>query len=327
MKKRRYVLFTGPRRLEIQEAAIPCPDRSLNEFLVRTLATGISAGTELRFYRGNFSQGVLLDEQILALRQPFQYPTTYGYSNVGEVEADGRRVFSFRPHESHYVASDESLFAVPEDVSVEGAVLWPSFETAVNLILDARPLIGEKVLVVGQGIIGLAVTALLSEYPLQQLCTIDKLAKRREASVRIGADYSFTPEEAMDSSFDVKDFDLAIELSGHAEGLNLATNGVGFEGRVVVGSWYGEKPQMVELGTHFHRGRLQLISSQVSHINPCFTKRWDRARRMETAARALARFPVETLISHRFPVERAGQAYSLLDREPENCLQVLLTYT
>ena len=323
---RRSVLFAAPGRIEVTHDDIPSPREG--EVLVRTLVSGISAGTELHVYRGDISEGVLLDESLPSLQEPFRYPATYGYASVGEVVDDGRRVFAFQPHVSHYVAREDELYDVPEDLSSEAAALWPSVETAVNLVLDARPLVGERVLVVGQGVVGLATTSILSRFPLGELWTVDPIESRRAASKRCGAASSFHPDEA-DAAGVLERFDLTIELSGSAEGLNLAIGAAGFEGRVVVGSWYGDKSVSVDLGTHFHRGRLQLsiISSQVSHLGSLLLSRWTKARRMEVAANALSLLPTETIITHRFPVERAAEAYALIDERVDACLQVLLTYT
>ena len=323
---RRLVVFQAPGRIEVTDDDIPSPQPG--EVLVRTIVSGISAGTELHVYRGDISERVLLDESLPSLQKPFRYPATYGYASVGEVVDDGRRVFAFQPHVSHYVADEDELYELPEDLSSEAAALWASVETAVNLVLDARPLVGERVLVVGQGVVGLATTSILSRFPLGELWTIEPIESRRAASERCGAASSFHPDEVNDAGV-LERFDLTIELSGSAAGLNLAIGATGFEGRVVVGSWYGDKSVSVDLGTHFHRGRLQLliISSQVSHLGSPLLSRWTKARRMEVAADALSRLPAEAIITHRFPVERAADAYALIDERADACLQVLLTYT
>ena len=318
---RRSVVFKAPGRIEVVNDDIPYPGDG--EVLVRTLVSGISAGTELRIYRGDIAEGVALDESLPSLGAPFHYPATYGYASVGEVVEDGRRVFGFQPHVSHYVVRDTDLYELPRSFTSEHAVLWPTAETAANLVLDAQPLVGERVLVVGQGVVGLLTTSLLSQFPLETLWSVDPIEARRAASERCGAARALAPENASV----LADFDLAIELSGTSSGLDLAVAATGFEGRVVIGSWYGDKPALVNLGTHFHRGRLRLISSQVSHLGASLASRWTKRRRMQVAARSLENVPADELVSHRFPVERAADAYALVDEHPERCLQVLLTYT
>jgi threonine dehydrogenase-like Zn-dependent dehydrogenase len=120
--------------------------------------------------------------------------------------------------------------------------------------------------------------------------------------------------------------DLTFELTGNPAALDDALALTGREGRVVVGSFYGGKRAPVDLGAHFHRGRLTLLSSQVSHIAPALTGRWDRARRRAAAWDALARFDAAAVVTHRFALGRAAEAYARLDAGPSEALQVLLTY-
>ena len=328
--KRRTLAFAAPRRIEILEDDVPTP--AGKTLLVCTAFSAISAGTELLFYRGDIPEGLVLDETLPALRAPFRYPASYGYAAVGEVVgigdgADaswmGKTVFSFQPHTSHFLAAEDALYEVPDGVTAETATHWPMIETAVNLVLDAQPLVGERVLVVGQGVVGLAATKLLARFPLELLWSVDPVVSRRQASLRAGAGRSLDPDELQAGS----DFDLSFELSGTAAGLNVAIAATGFEGRVVIGSWYGAKRIDVDLGTYFHRGRLRLVSSQVSHIGSPLLSRWSKKRRMDVAGEALSGLDELALITHRFPLERASEAYTLVDERPEDCLQVLLAYT
>jgi threonine dehydrogenase-like Zn-dependent dehydrogenase len=210
-------------------------------------------------------------------------------------------------------------------------------ETAVNLIHDAAPILGERVLVLGQGVVGLFVASLLKEFPLKSLVTSDCYEMRREASLAAGADESFDPEHInlleKRIKMDVKrehayaqNFDLTFELSGSPSALNDAIAMTGFHGRIVIGSWYGEKNAAIDLGGSFHRSRIKLISSQVSTIAPELSGRWDKARRFEAAWDALERIQPEKWITHRFSLEEANQAYRLLDENPQETIQVLFTY-
>jgi alcohol dehydrogenase len=180
---------------------------------------------------------------------------------------------------------------------------------------------GERALVVGQGVVGLAATALLSRFPLARLVTVDRWEGRRRLSLELGAHRAVAPGQ-----LDEGDFDLAFEVSGSPEALELAVSAAGLEARVIVGSWYGERRAELGLGTHFHRGRIRIQSSQVSRIAPSLSARWTKDRRLRLAIDAISRAPAEKLVSHRFPIERAADAYGLLDEAPESCLQVLLTY-
>jgi 2-desacetyl-2-hydroxyethyl bacteriochlorophyllide A dehydrogenase len=323
------VYFTAPRRVETRSEDLRNP--GAGEVLVAVDRTAISAGTELLLYRGELPEGTALDESLSSLAGDFRYPFRYGYAAVGRVAAlgkgvsdslSGRRVFAFEPHGSHCLVRADGLELVPENVPEEAALFLPSAETAVNLVLDGRPLVGERVLVVGQGVVGLLTTAILARFPLASLVSVEPIAERRRISERLGAERSFEPSELQQ-----RDFDVTFEVSGSPSALDLAIGATGFEGRVVVGSWYGNKRATVDLGTHFHRGRLSLHSSQVSHLGPRLKSRWDKRRRIDVAFDFLAELPLDGLVSHRFPVAEAAEAFRLVDERPESCLQVLLSYT
>jgi 2-desacetyl-2-hydroxyethyl bacteriochlorophyllide A dehydrogenase len=329
--------FNAPRQVTIREETLPKPGTS--QVLVRTILSAISAGTESLVYRGQFPQDLSIDDSILALNGKFDYPLKYGYSAVGKVIETGqevastwqdRYVFAFNPHESHFLAHTQDLQPLPQGIAPEDAVFLPNMETAVNLVMDGGPLIGERVVVFGQGIVGLLTAALLSRFPLERLITMDRFALRRQTSLDVGAHASL---DAGDSNLheELRAFlppgaDLAYELSGSPEALDQAIASVGFSGRVVIGSWYGQKQASLNLGGRFHRSRIRLISSQVSSLAPELSGRWDKARRFELAWKMLAQVRPARFISHSFPIRDAVQAYSLLDRHPEETLQVVLTY-
>jgi len=119
---------------------------------------------------------------------------------------------------------------------------------------------------------------------------------------------------------------LVYELTGRPETLNEAIAMTRFSGRVVIGSWYGEKRAPIDLGGAFHRSRIKLISSQVSTIAPELSARWDKSRRFGVAWDALARVQPEKWITHRFPISQAADAYRLLDEHPQETIQVIFTY-
>jgi threonine dehydrogenase-like Zn-dependent dehydrogenase len=292
-------------------------------------------------YRGQWPQGVPVDSTIDTLKGAFAYPLAYGYSAVGRVIATGaavsdnwlgRRVFAFQSHQDLFCAGPETLHPIPDDLDDETALFLPSMETAVNLLLDGAPLIGEKVVVVGQGIIGLLTTALLSRFPLASLATLDSHQLRREASIRFGAGECYAPEDPATVSRlggapgQGGEADLAYELSGNPAGLNTALSLTRFNGRVVVGSWYGAKKVDLGLGSFFHRGRISLISSQVSSLTPALTGRWQNSRRLHLAWEMLRQVRPSGCITHRFALDDAALAYALIDRNPGETIQVIFNY-
>ncbi|HEY3313476.1 MAG TPA: zinc-binding alcohol dehydrogenase [Anaerolineales bacterium] len=328
--------FSAPHQVEIREEELPHPTEG--QVRVRTVFSAISSGTEMLVYRGQFPE-LQVDTSIEALRGNFAYPLAYGYACVGQVvevgggvQADwlGRMVFSFQPHCSYFLASPQNLLPVPEGVTAEQACFLPNMETAVNLVQDAAPILGERVLVLGQGIIGLLTTGLLSDFPLESLVCADLFPKRREASQALGASAVLDPAEP---TFDAQarvylkaGADLTLELSGAPAALNEALALTTFSGRIVIGSWYGSKRTTIDLGGSFHRSRIRLISSQVSSIAPELSARWDKSRRFGVAWQALVRLCPEKWITQRVPFEQAAEAYQLLDESPAEAIQVILKY-
>jgi 2-desacetyl-2-hydroxyethyl bacteriochlorophyllide A dehydrogenase len=341
--KQHALYFTAPYRVAVQEAHVPCP--AADQVLVQTLVSAISPGTELLIYRGQAPSDIPVDETIPALAGAFGFPLAYGYAAVGQVIAvgsgvaqtwQGRCVFAFHPHASHFLASPDALLPVPAALSPEAAAFLPNMETAVNFLMDGQPLIGERVVVFGQGVVGLLTTALLARLPLARLVTLDRYARRRDYSLRLGAHASLDPEGADalahlhacldEASPPGGEADLTYELSGNPLALDQAIATTGFNGRVVIGSWYGQKQAPLNLGGRFHRSRIHLISSQVSTIAPQWTGRWTKPRRLQVAWQMLQQVRPAQLITHRFPIAEAAAAYALLDQHPEDALQVLLTY-
>ncbi len=326
----RSLLFTGPREIEVRKTAIPDPRP--DEVLVDVICSAISAGTELLVYHDQFPRGLSLDASIEGMREGFSYPLAYGYACVGrvadcgdDVEASAwqdRLVFAFHPHASHFTALPTNLIAVPDGIEPENAIFAPNMETAVNLVQDGRPLLGERAAVLGLGVVGLLTTALLAGFPLEQLLVVDRYTRRRDVALSAGASAAFAPDDVTAPH----EADLVYELSGSPAALNTAIDLVGYGGRVVVGSWYGRKSAPVDLGGFFHRGRVQIISSQVSTINPVLQGRWTKSRRFDVVWEMIRQVRPSRWITQRFPVEQAAEAYRLLDSDPGDTIQVVLTY-
>lgn len=337
--KARTLFFTAPGRVEIRESELPAMKD--NEVLVETQCSAISAGTEMLVHRGEFSHIVDTHDNVSS---DLKYPLAYGYACVGRITKTGKHVdkallgklvFGFAPHTSAFICDPSSLILAPASLPAEACSFLPNMETAVNLVQDGAPVLGERVLVLGQGVVGLLVASLLREFPLETLVTSDCHALRRNASLEIGVDDSFDPEVLDENSNNsnnkhqfayAQNFDLTFELSGSPSALNDAITLTAFSGRIVIGSWYGEKKAAIDLGGAFHRSRIQLISSQVSTVAPALSGRWDKARRFEVAWEALRRIQPQKWITHRFPIEEADEAYRLIDENLQETIQVILNY-
>lgn len=309
------------------------------EVQVQTVLSAISPGTELLVYRGLVPTNMAVDATLPALDGKFVYPLRYGYSAVGRVTQVGeavdetwigRLVFAFNPHETHFNSTTEALIRIPNGLEPEAAAFLPNMETAIGFVMDGRPGIGENVAVFGQGIVGLLTAHLLADYPLSSLITLDPEPTRRALSINIGVTESLDPgaEDVLDKMRLTmpRGADLTYEVSGSPEALDSALRATGFSGRVVVGSWYGTKRASLDLGGYFHRSRIQLISSQVSTIDPVQSGRWDRDRRYDLAWQKIAEIKPSKYVTHRIPFDQADQAYKLLASPPERALQVVLNY-
>jgi threonine dehydrogenase-like Zn-dependent dehydrogenase len=223
-------------------------------------------------------------------------------------------VFAFQPHASHFIVPPEELLGLPEGLPFEEAVFLPNMETALNFLMDGAPLIGEQVAVLGQGVVGLLTTALLAMLPLASLVTLERFPLRRQASLEWGASASLDPDHpqvsgtalaALQGERDYQGADLIYELSGNPAALDLAITLCGYHGRVVIGSWYGEKRASLDLGGRFHRDRMRLVSSQVSRLAPELSGRWDKARRFQLAWEMIMQV-TGPLITHRLPLPEPG---------------------
>jgi threonine dehydrogenase-like Zn-dependent dehydrogenase len=326
----------------------PVPEPGPNELLVETTVSAVSPGTELLVYRGEVPQDMALDESIEPLSGGLEYPTAYGYAAAGRVRAVGeavdddwlgQRVFAFAPHRSHFTATPATVEPIPDGVGTEAATLLPTVETAVTLVQDAAPRLGERVAVFGAGLVGLATVAQLAAFPLDRLIVVDPLARRREAAHAMGADEAVTPAEVR-ATFDPPSpgaegrdtsdaaVDVSVEISGNPDALDDALAVTGYAGRIVVGSWYGRRGRAVEvdLGGRFHRSRIDVRASQVSTIAPDLRGRWDGDRRLATAWDRLAALDTDRLHAREMPLERAPEAYRRLDAGELDSLGVVFAY-
>ncbi|XVS65594.1 zinc-dependent alcohol dehydrogenase [Actinosynnema sp. CA-299493] len=256
----RALWFTSSGRSEIRE--VPLAEPGPEDVVVRTLYSGISRGTESLVLRGGVPES-----QHDVMRAPFQegdfpWPVKYGYLNVGVVERGpllGRTVFCLYPHQTRYVVPADAVTPVPDSVPAARAVLAGTVETAVNALWDARPLIGDRIAVVGGGMVGCGVAALLARFPGVRLQLVDADPDRAAVAAALGVGFA-SPEEAAGNC------DLVVHASASEEGLARSLALLAPEGQVVELSWYGDRRVSVPLGEFFHSRRLRLRSSQVGVV-------------------------------------------------------------
>src|SRR5215210_8922818 len=332
--KARALWFTAPRTATFCEETVPPPGPS--EVRVETIASAVSAGTEMLVYRGEVPQDLRLDLPTLA--GSYEFPIKYGYAATGRVLdtgpgvenfSPGDPVFVHHPHQDVFVAPTQMTVRLPDDLDPVLGVFSANLETALNIVHDTPVRLGETALIFGQGIVGLLVALLLQLAGAGPVLVVDPLEDRRRLALAAGADGAFAPGGLSDRVMEItggRGADVAVETSGSGAALQSAVDAVATEGTVVVASWYGTKPVTLALGEHFHRGRVRLRSSQVGRVSPELGSRWDRTRRMETVLGLLPRLRLKELVSHRFPFEEAPDAYRLVDERPGEAVQVILTY-
>ncbi len=269
------------------------------EVLVRALHSGVSRGTELLVYRGEVPAS-----EFTRMRAPFQQgdfpaPVKYGYASVGVVlqgpaALQGRPVFCLHPHQTLYAVPADAVHLLPDGVPPARAVLAANLETAVNALWDAAPRIGDRIAVVGAGVIGLLVGWLAARLPGCVVEVIDVQPARAAVAAALGVAFA-TPETAQ------RDADLVLHASGQPEGLVTALELAAFEARVIELSWYGRRAVSLPLGEAFHARRLQLRSSQVGQIAAAQRSRWSYRRRMALALSLLADPALDALITDSAP--------------------------
>jgi len=326
----RAVHFVAPRRVELREVELP--EVSEGHILVATEWSGISSGTELLAYRGEVDPDLPLDETLGALAGTFTYPFRYGYSAVGRVVQpaapfqQGQRVFAFHPHQDRFVADAREVVAV-DGLDPRAATLYPMVETALQVCLDASPRLGETVVVVGLGAVGILVAALLARSGAVVLGSDPEPA--RQAAARAFGVRAIDPDdvpEAVAAETGRRGADLVVEASGNPQALAGSLGLLAHEGTAVICSWYGTKPVSLPLGAAFHRRRLALRSTQVSTLPAVLTARWDRRRRAELAWRLARELPLAVLATHAFAFERAAEAFACADRKEDGLIHAALRY-
>ncbi|MGW0188033.1 zinc-dependent alcohol dehydrogenase [Streptomyces sp. NPDC003362] len=285
--------LASPGRGEIREVELPEPAEG--DVVVRALWSGVSRGTETLVFRGGVPSS-----QYAAMRAPFQEgdfpaPVKYGYLGVGVVEEGpaelvGRTVFCLHPHQTRYVVPAAAVTPVPDGVPAERAVLAGTVETAVNALWDAPPLVGDRIAVVGGGMVGCSVAALLARFPGVRVQLVDSDPARAETAKALGVDFA-APADALG------DRDLVVHASATEQGLARSLELVATEGTVLELSWYGDRKVSVPLGEDFHARRIVLRSSQVGTVSPARRATRTYGDRLALALELLADPALDALIT------------------------------
>ena len=298
--------------------------------LVRALYSGISRGTESLVFRGEVPPS-----QHEVMRAPFQEgdfpgPVKYGYSSVGEVlEASegsessegtgtsgslvGRHVFCLHPHQDLYRVPARAVRVLPDGLPPERAVLGANMETALNAVWDAGPSVGDRIVVIGGGVVGLLVAWLCRQIPAARVSLVDVDPSREDVARGLGLEFADAAPAGADADF-------VFHASGSPQGLESALSVAGIEATVVELSWYGTRSVELPLGEAFHSRRLTLRSSQVGRIPVDRAPRWDHARRLGVALELLCDERLDLLISGESDFEMLPEVMGRLAEDGQGVL-------
>jgi 2-desacetyl-2-hydroxyethyl bacteriochlorophyllide A dehydrogenase len=308
--------IAAPGRGEIRPEPLPPP--SADDVVVRTLYSGVSRGTEALVF-----QGRVPPTEYQRMRAPYQAgefpaPIKYGYASVGRIERgprelQDRTVFVLHPHQTRYVVPAQAVHVLPDDVPADRAVLTAYLETAINGLWDARPHIGDRIVVVGGGTVGCLVAWLAGRIPGCDVELVD-INPQREAIAHVFGVRFAPPDTVWEGA------DVVVHASGSPAGLELALRVAGFEATVVEMSWYGDQPVALPLGEAFHARRLTLKSSQVAHVASSQRARWDTRRRMQLALTMLTESVLDVLITGESDFEELPDTMAQIAEGPANTL-------
>lgn len=288
----RALWYVAPGQAELRDITLP-PLRS-DHVRVRALASAVSRGTEGLVFRGEVPES-----EVDRMRAPFQagdfpFPVKYGYASVGRVEDGpghlaGRRVFALHPHQDLYDVPADAVVPVPDAVPTERAGLAANMETALNGVWDGGLAAGDRVAVVGGGVLGLLVAYLAARTPGTEVTVLDINPARGPIAAVFGATFGH-PSEADGV------YDLVFHTSASGVGFDTALRLADVEATVVELSWYGTKPVLASLGGVFHSKRLTLRSSQVGAVPPSRRARWTTTRRLAKALDLLTNPALDLLL-------------------------------
>lgn len=305
-----------PGRGEIREAPLRTP--SDDEIAIRALASGISRGTESLVFRG-----AVPESQREVMRCPFQEgsfpaPVKYGYAMVGMTDT-GDRIFSLHPHQDRFVLPRDAAVPVPDELPDRRAVLAANMETAVNALWDAPPRLGDRVAVVGGGVVGCLIAALAARHPAIQVELVDLNQNRKQIADLLGTGFAHPAAAALDA-------DVVFHTSGTGSGLATALRLAAFEATVLDLSWYGDAQVSVPLGENFHSRRLVLRSSQVGSVAPARRANHSRRDRLRLALELLCDPVFDCLITGDSSFEDLPQTMARLVDDPGDTLCHVVTY-
>lgn len=318
----RALWITGIGQAELRAA--PLAALRAGEALVRTLYSGLSRGTERLVFNGQVPVSEYHRMRAPMMAGDFPFPVKYGYAAVGVVldgpaDLKDRTVFCLHPHQDRFIAPADMLTVVPETVPARRAIFAANMETALNALWDSGAGPGDRIVIVGAGVVGLLIARLAARLPGAEVTVVDVDASRAEVAHALGCGFAL-PTHAPTGA------DVVFHASVTPQGLATAIHTAGFEATIVEVSWFGDRATPVPLGGAFHSQRLRLISSQVGQIAPTRRPRWDYARRRATALDLLADLALDHLITEEIAFAALPAALGRVFAPAAPGLQTLVHY-
>ena len=313
----------GPGSMALRRERLAPP--GAGEVTLRALHSGVSRGTEGLVLAGRVPPGEYDRMRCPHQAGAFPFPVKYGYALVGIVEAGpaalvGRAAFALHPHQDRMVLPEAAVLPLPVGLAPALAVLAANTETALTVTWDSGAGPGDRVLVVGAGVVGLLTATLIAAIPGTEVTVTDLRPDRAAAAAVLGLTFR-APGDVPAG------VDIAINASGRGSGLQTAIDAAGREATVVEASWHGDAAATLALGGGFHAGRLTLRSSQVGSVPPARAPRWDHHRRLATALRLLVRFPeLEALLGPEIPFDETPDLLPPLLAPDGDALCPMITY-
>lgn len=351
--KMKIMTYTGPRRLVVSE--IEAPPIAEDEVRVQTLFSGISHGTEMNVYRGQAPffrrklDGSVRLFRPAAEREKWAYPIRscdpgvwyMGYANVGKVIEVGSGVravqvgdivYAHAPHQSQIVKKEADLVKLPSSVNPEHAVFFTNLMTTFNCILDASIKLGDVVVVSGLGVLGQLLVQLARLSGAFRVYGVEVFEKRADVALLNGADAVFNPRLCEDVAHEIRKLtngrgaDITIEASGNDKALNEAIRIAAPDTSVIALGWYQGPCHNLDLSEEFHHNRISIRCSQTGSVNPCLRHMWDFERKKQVVLELMPKLRLDNLITHRIPYDQVAEAYEMIDQNPGETIQVVLTY-
>ena len=316
------VWYVGKGAVEIRPGALnPAP----GSVRVAARFSGISRGTERLVFQGRVPLSEHQRMRCPHQEGAFPFPVKYGYALAGVIEDGpkeriGENVFLLHPHQRLAEVSASDVHTLPADLPLRRAALAANMETALNVSWDAEAASGDRILIVGGGVLGLLIAGVLARMPGTAVTVTDIDPARKAVAEKMGAGFALPADAPQDQ-------DIIIHTSAAGEGLRLSLESAGIEARVVEASWYGDKEVSVALGGAFHSRRLTLVSSQVGAVPPARRARWTTARRMSKALELLRDARFDALITDEIPFDAAALALPKMFAEDSPGLMTVLRYT